>query len=212
MAGRHCSICSNPDKMRTAADMIAAGAPDQTVADRVGVNRMAVSRHRRGHLIKPMMDRLAIMNKGAEPQRERQELAAAAISDAPTPAQFVEAFFGLKAQVAKLQRIEDRLERMAALAETNDSAHGVAQVAAQQLRGVEVGARLAGAGGYAPQKAASGTEGGVFAVNIIFPGGVTESIVTVAGQVEREAVTAQAAEMENDAVPSGHPVGGFQGR
>src|SRR5215469_5976964 len=38
-----------------------------------------------------------------------------------------QAFFGLKAQAEKLQRIEDRLERMASLAEQHQSANGVAQ-------------------------------------------------------------------------------------
>jgi hypothetical protein len=175
MAGRHCSICSNLEKIRLAADMIAAGAPDQAVADAIGAGRMAVARHRQNHLIKPMADRLAIMNKGAGPQQERQQLAAAAATDTPTPQQFVDAFLGLKAQAEKLQRIEERLERMAALAEANESASGVAQIAGQQLRGVEVGAKLAGAGGYAPQKLAGGAEG-MFSVTIVLGEGRTETI------------------------------------
>ena len=181
MAGRYCSICSHPGKTQLAADMIAAAVSDQAVADRIGVNRMAVSRHRRGHLIKPMMDRLAIMSKGTAPQQERQQLASAAAADAPTPQQFVDAYLGLKAQADKLQRIEERLERMAAVAELNGSSNGVAQVAAQQLRGVEVGSKLAGAGGYAPQNLIGTNNGQTFSVNIIFGSGETLSVQSIAG-------------------------------
>ena len=179
MAGRHCSICTDSEKMLVVSEMLATGAVDQAVADRIGVNRMAVSRHRRGHLIKPMMDRLAIMNKGAAPKQERQQIAAAAAADVPSPQAFVDAFLGLKAQAEKLQRIEERLERMAALAESNESANGVAQISAQQLRGVEVGAKLAGAGGYAAPKAGAGGEGAVFSVNIMFGGGQTVETISV---------------------------------
>ena len=101
--------------------------------------------------------------------------------DAPTPAQFVEAYFGLRAQAEKLQRIEDRLERMAALAEESKSLHGVAQVAAQQLRSVEIGAKVAGTGGYAAQKGGNDGQGGSpFSVNVYFAStGQTVSITPV---------------------------------
>jgi hypothetical protein len=159
-----------------AAELIAAGNSDQAVANSLNavtpdlppMSFMAVSRHRRLHIMKSNQDRLAVISKGAGHRQERRELAAAAASDAPTPQEFVEAFFGLKAQAEKLQRIEERLERMAALAEDNQSPNGAAQVAAQQLRSVEVGARVAGVGGYAPQRVQEPVSGQTFAVNIIF--------------------------------------------
>jgi predicted transcriptional regulator len=151
---------------RIAAELLAEGATDQTVAARLGVNRMAVSRHRHNHVIKPAQDRLAIVSKGAVPRHERRQLAAAAASDAPSPKDYAEAFFGLKAQAEKLSRIEERLERMAALAEGGKSANAVAQLAAQQLRGVEVGARLVGTGGYAPGKDPAERATTPFSVNI----------------------------------------------
>lgn len=127
---------------------------------------------------------LAIAGKGAAPRQERQRLADAADSDSPTPAQFVEAFFGLKAQAEKLQRIEDRLERVAVLAEDSASPNAVAQVAAQQLRSVEVGARVAGVGGYSLQRAPELAGGQTFSINIHFAStGETVSISPVLGSV-----------------------------
>ena len=98
----------------------------------------------------------------------------------PRPHQFVEAFFGLKAQAEKLQRIEDRLERVAVLAEESASPNAVAQVAAQQLRSVEVGARVAGVGGYGTARATDQPLGRqTFSINIMFAStGETVSINT----------------------------------
>jgi hypothetical protein len=80
--------------------------------------------------------------------------------------------------MTKLTSIGQRLERMACLAEASQSAPGVATLAAQQFRGIETGARLAGINGFAP---ARGPEtmppGSVFSVSIIFQGaGKSETI------------------------------------
>ena len=174
---RPCLICSSALKSAKATELMAAGLSDQAVANALNeidrssppMSYMAVSRHRRLHIVKTAQERLAIVSKGSEARHDRILVAAAAASaDAPTPAQFVEAFFGLKAQAEKLQRIEDRLERMAALAEEGQSPNGVAQVAAQQLRSVEVGARVAGVGGYGAQRTPEQGVGQTFAVNIVF--------------------------------------------
>jgi len=163
---RPCLICSDNRKLARAEELITAGNSDQVVANALNaltpdlppMSSMAVSRHRRKHIMKATQDRLAIVGKGPAPRKERQQLAAAAAAGAPTPQEFVDAFFGLKAQAEKLQRIEERLERMAELAEQNNSPSGVATVAAQQLRSVETGAKLGGTGGYGAQKA-TGAEG-----------------------------------------------------
>ena len=55
--------------------------------------------------------------EGRRSPEQAEELAAAAAVDAPTPAQFVEAISGFAHRPEKLQRIEERLERMAAVAE-----------------------------------------------------------------------------------------------
>ncbi len=178
-----------------AENWVREGIADREVARRLGVDKSLVTRHRQRHVIAPMQHQLAIAEKAAAPQRQRQRLAAAASADAPTPAEFVEAFFGLKAQAEKLQRIEDRLERMAALAEDNQSPNGVAQVAAQQLRGVEVGAKVAGVGGYAPARAADQAAGGqTFSINILFGNGTVERITTVADFHQQPTIDAFEAE------------------
>ena len=69
---------------------------------------------------------------------------------------------------------------MAALAEESKSPHGLAQVAAQQLRSVEVGAKVAGTGGYAAQRSLEGNAGAqTFSVNILFSSGQKVSISSV---------------------------------
>ena len=209
--GRPCIICSSIDKSRIAAEMIAAGAPDQAIADRIGgIHRMAVSRHRRLHVAKPLQDQLALVEKGATQSQERQQLAKAAAADAPSPQQFADAVLGLKAQAEKLTRIEDRLERMAAIAEQNGSPNGVATIAGQQLRGVEVGAKLAGVGGYAPQKAQGAERGQPFVINFMFSGGRTESLafgapVDRAGLIDGGAEQGHGDTLDAEALPDAHP-------
>ena len=183
---RPCLICSDNAKLAKAAEMIAAGSSDQAVATALNaltpgapaMSLMAVNRHRRLHIMKAAQDRLAIVAKGATQRQERQELATAVASGAPTPQQFVDAYFGLKAQAEKLQGIEDRLERMATLAEGNKSPTTVATVAAQQIRSVETGARLAGVGGYAPQKGVGVGDCQMFQVNIVLSSGERISVAT----------------------------------
>ncbi len=180
---RPCEICRDPAKLGAAATMLAEGASDAAIAAALGVGRMSVNRHKVGHVIKPLQDQLAIVAKGAAPRQERQELAQAAAADTPTPQAFADAVLGLKAQAEKLERIESRLERMAAAAEAGGSANSVAQLTAQQLRGIEVGAKLASVGGYAPARLAG--DGGAAApvqISINFSGGHSETI-TVGGFV-----------------------------
>ncbi len=165
--------------------MLAAGATDQAIADKLGgMSRMAVARHRQNHVIKPAQDRLALISKGAGPRQERQQLAEAAAADAPSPQAFADAFLGLKAQAEKLTAIEARLERMQAVAEAGKSPSAVAQLSAQQLRAIEVGAKLSGAGGYAPAKSADASGGTVFAINFIFSNGRRERFEALIGPTQ----------------------------
>ena len=183
---RPCLICSDNQKLAKATELIVAGGSDQAVANALNaltpdappMSYMAVSRHRRLHIMKPAQDRLAIVSKGAAPRQELQDLAAAAAADAPTPQQFVDALFGLKAQGEKLQRIEDRLERMATLAEDNKSPTAVATVAAQQIRSFEAGAKLAGVGGFAAPRVAGIGDGVQFNLVMQFSDGRAARIGT----------------------------------
>jgi poly(3-hydroxybutyrate) depolymerase len=165
-----CRICTNPEWAEQTRIWVTAGVADREIGRRLGIDKSSVMRHRKNHVIAPLQHQLAIAGKGAAPRQAHALLAAAAASDAPIPAQFVEAFFGLKAQAEKLQRIEARLERVAVLAEESASPNAVAQVAAQQLRSVEVGARVAGVAGYGSGRATDQAGGGAprFSVNIVF--------------------------------------------
>jgi hypothetical protein len=167
---RPCIVCSRTDR-RSIDALIITGASDYAVARQFGIERVSVGRHRRQHIIKPAQDRLAILAKDADARRERQELSVAAASDTPSTQALVEATLGLRAQMAKLTSIEQRLERMATLAEGAGSSTGVAQLAAQQFRGVETGARLAGIGGFAPsaQTASRPSVVPVFSITMVFP-------------------------------------------
>src|SRR5262245_43631250 len=79
MPGRNCHICSDSTKARTAAEMVAAGASDQAIADRIGgVSRVSVLRHRRNHLMAPAKALAEAAGKGQEVKQKRQELMAAA--------------------------------------------------------------------------------------------------------------------------------------
>lgn len=180
---RVCSICTSVELAKQAEEMITAGESDVAIGRALGVGRMSVSRHRTAHVLKPLSDRLAIVAKAptANPQqvarhaaREREQVAAAAASDAPSPVDVVNAALGAAAQAAKLQAIEARLERVAGVAEAAGQVAGVAAVAGQQIRAVEVGAKLSGAGGYG--RAAEGAHQGVFSVVINLGGDHIETI------------------------------------
>jgi len=122
------------------------------------MSEMAVFRHRRAHVLTPAQHRSAVIQKDREARQKRQERATAASSNAPDTQTLVESVLGLRAQTEKLAAIEQRLERMSALAEAGASAQGVAQLTAQSLRSIEVGSRLAGVGGYAPGTDSGQTE------------------------------------------------------
>jgi hypothetical protein len=174
---RPCIVCSRADRQAIDA-LIGTGASDYEVARQFSIERVSVGRHRREHVIKPAQDRLAILTKDADARRERQELAVAAGSDTPSTQALVEATLGLRRQVEKLSVVEERLERMATLAEGVGSSGGVAQLSAQQFRGIETGARLAGLTGFTPPAQTIGKPGTprVFSVNIVFSNGRREEI------------------------------------
>ena len=183
---RPCLICSNSARAEKAADLIANGLSDQAVAnalngmapDQPAMSEMAVSRHRRAHILKPTQDRLALLGKDREARQKRQELATAAASDTPSTEALIEATLGLRAQTEKLGAIEQRLTRMADVAEAAGSASGVAQLSAQSLRSIEVGSKLAGVGGYSHDRAADqNAQQEKFSVTIVL-GGQTTRITT----------------------------------
>jgi hypothetical protein len=131
------------------------------------ISAMAVNRHRRRHILGPLQAAAAALDKGRAIRQQRtQQLAAIGQGD---PAAIVTAVLGMQAQVEKMQRIEARLERVADAAEQGGSPSGVAAIAGQQLRGVEVGARLAGIPAFVPRREDPGTPA-VFSLVINIPG------------------------------------------
>jgi len=200
---RPCTICCDPRKSKLAAEMVAAGASDQAIADRIGgISRVSVLRHRRNHIARPMQNCLALVTKGAGPRHEREQLAAAVASGTPTPQEFADAVLGLRAQAEKLQRIEARLERMAEIAEKSGSPNGVAVVVSQQLRGVEVGAKLAGVGGYAPQKTPGTGAAAAFSLTINLPEGHSATITAPGTIIEGSAEPEAPMVIQGAAVPA----------
>src|SRR5580700_550614 len=146
--GRPCSICSETKKAKLAAEMIAAGATDKAVADALGdgLHRMAVSRHRRAHIVAPAKALADAAGKGRDAIEQRAQVLAAAEAGDPS------AWVALHEIVNDLRKVHARLERSAAAAEQDDQRLAVASLSAQQLRAAEVRAKIGGVGGYAAQK------------------------------------------------------------
>jgi hypothetical protein len=174
MTGRPCSICSNTDKLRGAAEMIAAGATDQAIADRLDVGRMSVSRHRREHVVAPAKALADAAGKGREVAEQRAQVLAAAEAGDPS------AFVALAGIVADLRKVHERLERTADAAEQDNQRLAVASLSAQQLRATEVRAKIGGVGGYAPPKAAGQAASAQFNLIMQFSGGREERITATA--------------------------------
>ncbi len=170
--GRPCSICCDSGDSQLAREMIAAGATDQAIADRIGgINRMAVSRHRHNHVVAPAKALAAAAGKGQDLAAQRAAVMAAA--EAGDPA----AFIALSGIVNDLRRVHDRLERTADAAEQDNQRLAVASLSAQQLRATEVRAKMGGVGGYAPSKGGPEGQAGTFSVNIHLEGRVVERIM-----------------------------------
>jgi hypothetical protein len=175
-----CKLCSLDP--RTVEEAFASGANDRAIARQFNISAMSVGRHRRLHLLRVAQDRVTLLTKDREARAERQAIAAAAASDAPPPSAVIEAMLGLQAQAKKLDSIEQRLERMAVMSEQEKSASSVAQLSAQQLRSVEVGARLGQVGGYAAPRnvGPGGGDGTRFSIVINLAPGKQINIAAVA--------------------------------
>jgi hypothetical protein len=171
MPGRPCQICADAARLKLAAEMIATGASDQMVADRIGgISRMVVARHRQNHIERPARAVLAAANKGRDARQEREQLVAAA-ENGDTAA----AFLALNQIAADLRRVQERLERTAEAAEIDQQRIAVASLSGQQLRAAEVRAKLGGVGGYATPRGEK-SDGAPFVLNIVFSGGRTQRI------------------------------------
>jgi hypothetical protein len=167
---RPCLICSDHRKLAKAAELIAAGNSDQAVAnalnamtpDMPAMSLMAVSRHRRAHILAPAKALAEAAGKGREVAEQRAQVLAAAEAGDPS------AFVALAGIVADLRKVHERLEATADAAAQDNQRLAVASLSAQQLRAAEVRAKIGGVGGYGASKAA-GQSDRPFSVTINLP-------------------------------------------
>jgi len=175
---RPCRVCASAANRKIVSELLATGATDQAIADKIGMSgdagRMAVSRHRKAHIERPAKAIVEASNKGLAVRKERQELVAAAeAGDAAA------AFIGLAAIVNDLKTTRDRLERVADGAEKDGQRAVIASIAAQQIKATEVRARLGGLQGYMPPKSVS-VSVPAFTVNFNFSDGRRTQITAMA--------------------------------
>ena len=181
MPGRPCSICVDSAKARLAAEMIAGGATDQAVGDKLGVGRMSVQRHRTAHLVAPARALAEAAGKGQDAKEKRAEMLAAAEAGDPS------AFVALAGIVADLRKVHERLERTADAAEVDNQRLAVASLSSQQLRAAEVRAKIGGVGSYAPQKGQGGGEAAMFTLVMNFGDGRSQRLDMTAVNVSEDA-------------------------
>ncbi len=159
--GRHCSICTDPEKLRIAAEMVAAGQPDRAVAEALGVGRMSAQRHRVGHMLRGQIGDVAAKRQEAD---ERQ-----AALTAPRPPFDAATFLSLPRIAEDLDVLHQRLGAAALAAAVDGKSSALVAIAGQQIRLGEVRAKMGQVGGYAHDRAAGGGNG-PFSVTISFSG------------------------------------------
>jgi hypothetical protein len=183
---RSCIICSDSRKLAKAAELIASGHSDQAVAnalnaltpDQPPMSLMAVSRHRRAHLLAPAKALADAASKGREVTEQRAQMLAAAEAGDPS------AFVALQGIVDDLRKVHERLERTAEAAEHDNQRLAVASLSAQQLRAAEVRAKIGGVGAFAAKATGDGQPAMVnFQIN--FTGGKTEQFGVVSAVAEK---------------------------
>jgi hypothetical protein len=155
---RICVVCSSP-KRAEIENAILSGGSVYELERKLSIGRSAIERHRRKHMQQVAENRAIVIERDRAARTGREVLKAAAASDEPPVSVLVEALLGTRTQALKIRAIEERLERVAAVAEADKASQHVAALSGQQLRAVEVGSRLAGNPNFAP-RANEGSAGG----------------------------------------------------
>ena len=137
-----------PHKARLAAEMVAAGNSDQSIATRFGGPVGACERHRINHIETPAKAVLQAANRCRDTRAERDRIFAAAAAGNLAPTTYL----SLENLTETVRRIESRLERLAQSAEIDDRHLAVAALSRQQLKAAAFAARLGSAGGFVPPK------------------------------------------------------------
>jgi hypothetical protein len=156
-------------KARRVAELVGSGASDGAIAASLGCHRLTILRHRQNHIVAPARALMEAANKGRDAQVQRQEIEAAA--EAGDPA----AWLGLTAVVADLKKVNARLERTAEAAEAGGRELAVASLSSQQLKAVEVRAKMGNVGSYG-QRQREGGDFRPFVLQINFGDGRTDRI------------------------------------
>jgi hypothetical protein len=162
---QHCRICGHPDR-KLIDDLLSSGTPDLRIAKLYGIEAVSVGRHRRNHLLAPKIvaaldHRLAQQQQKQQSPRQRrrqgkeqrqiqQSLEA---FDRGDPQALALASLSMTAQATKLHKLEQQLELATEMAVETGAIAALSNLAAAQLRAVEVGSRLAMTGGYKPVSA-----------------------------------------------------------
>ena len=147
MAGRHCTICIDPEKLRRTAELIAEGVPDVGIAAELRVGRMAVHRHRVAHVLAPAQAIAAAATKSRAAEAQRNQVIAAAEAGELDP---VTRYLAEAAIVDYMRPVGERLERVAAGAEATGHILGVSALSGQQIRHAEARAKMGGMAATAP--------------------------------------------------------------
>jgi hypothetical protein len=168
VGGRLCAICGSRDRKQI-EEAILSGASVYELETQLGIHRSTLERHRRLHMQQVAEHKAVIVERAKLALRERKELAKAASADELPVNVLVDALMGVRAQALKMKNIEERLERVAAVAEADKAPQHVAALSGQQLRAVEVGSRLGQVGGYAQPRTVGpgGGEGSKFSITIM---------------------------------------------
>jgi hypothetical protein len=193
---RRCTICSHPATAKLVGQMIKAELPDVEIARRTGTGRMSVARHRVGHLLpaSAVAQVASVLDHASEHDLEASTAESpgsfSGADESPdssttawqdrlppievggtSPRALAQSLFGLPASARRLTRLQGRLESAMGKAEAAGSATALAQLSAQMLRSIELGARLAELPGIIPSREnATGSHGTPFSVTFSFAG------------------------------------------
>jgi hypothetical protein len=170
--GRPCSVCSDPVKLRRAAELIAQNVSDPEVARIIGVTRPALDRHRRNHVLKPAAALAQVAAKGRDVTNQRE-----------TAVKRAERGDRIAASLALDNLIGDALDIKDDLRDARKATKGAGQysqmvgVVGQEHKNLDFFAKAGGHRGFVPEKGQP-AEPARFNLTIHM-GGKTEQITTV---------------------------------
>jgi hypothetical protein len=182
---RVCNICRRLDRAEIDRLLSSGDVSDHAVARRFKIGRSSITRHRQRHILKPLADQAALLARDAAEKRQRKALAQAVTADQPSTATLIETHLGARATVEKLVDIDKTLVQEIGHHVTTHNGTAVAALSGQRIRGVEVGAKIAGVGGYRPTVMEAGGAAGMnrWSIQIIMPNANRTETINVVGPI-----------------------------